>query len=787
MRFLRITAIVLVALLAMVSCSRDPNVVKRRYLESGNKYFEKGRYKEARIKYMNALQKDMRFGPAYYGKGMAELKLKALLPALLAFRRAKELIPEDQPEHWDAMAKAAEILIIGAGGKKELMDEATGYCQELIKHDSNSFDGHRLTGINDFTQAFTIIQTPSRREEALAQLNAAIDEFQKADAIKPHQLMVQMPLARALAAKGEFAPAEQMYRQILAQDKTLQEGYSELYKLYLYQKRFGDAEQLLKQAFQSNPTQYEYLASLALHYSLQRRNTEMLAVLQQIKSHAKEFENAYMVVGEFYLRLGDGDTAIKEFAEGETKDPKRKLDYEKRIIEVLMRQGKKSEAADHNSQILKQYPNDNDAKGLAASFLLDKGDINRAIVELQSVVTRAPENAVARFNLGRAHFAQGQLEQARQMFQKAIELRPDYLQARLAMAELQVRRGEFDAGLRSAEEVLARDRGNMQANLIISAALMGQKKFGDSRNRLEAMAKASPNSPDVFFQLGIVNLADSKFKDAEDNFRKSYNLNPANSRGLLGTVDTYLAQNKNEEALQILQNEVAKAPNRLDIRVALARAAETVGKFDMALTEYQKAIEAMDKNSRDRGPLYLRMGEVYRRKGDDPNAIAALQKARETMPENGVVLTTLGLSFDHAGHTPEAKQIYEAAIKLDSKNGVALNNLAFLLAEHNGDLDEALTKATQAKQLMPNLAEVSDTLGWVYLKKSLSDDAVRIFQELVSNHPNQATYRYHLAMALRQKGDRPRAIKECHEALKNNPSKDEKQKIEDLLTRLNGE
>ena len=194
----------------------------------------------------------------------------------------------------------------------------------------------------------------------------------------------------------------------------------------------------------------------------------------------------------------------------------------------------------------------------------------------------------------------------------------------------------------------------------------------------------------------------------------------------------------------------------------------------------------MDKNSRDRGPVYLQLGEVYRRKGDDPSAIASLQKAREIMPENSIVLTTLALTFDHSGKTPEARQIYEAAIKLDPSNGVALNNLAFLLAEHNGDLDEALTKGTRAKQLMPNLAEVSDTLGWIYLKKYLSDDAVKIFSDLVTNHPNESTYRYHLAMALHQKGDKPRAIKECQEALKNNPSKEERQKIQDLLGRLNG-
>ena len=42
MRFLAIA----LAALALVSCSRDPNVLKQKYLQSGNKYYEKGKYKE---------------------------------------------------------------------------------------------------------------------------------------------------------------------------------------------------------------------------------------------------------------------------------------------------------------------------------------------------------------------------------------------------------------------------------------------------------------------------------------------------------------------------------------------------------------------------------------------------------------------------------------------------------------------------------------------------------------------------------------------------------------------
>ena len=47
---------------------------------------------------------------------------------------------------------------------------------------------------------------------------------------------------------------------------------------------------------------------------------------------------------------------------------------------------------------------------------------------------------------------------------------------------------------------------------------------------------------------------------------------------------------------------------------------------------------------------------------------------------------------------------------------------------------------------------VADTLGWIYLKENLSDKAVEMFKELVGKAPNHSTFRYHLGMALYQKG-----------------------------------
>jgi tetratricopeptide (TPR) repeat protein len=786
MRPKRVLVTVILAIVALLAgCSRDPNVAKKRYVESGNRYFAKGKYKEARIMYLDALQKDLRYGEAYYRLGLTALKIGPVNQAVDAMRRAVELLPPTDNNHWDAMVKLSEVYLLAGREQKQILDEVEKNCEKLLKRDANSFDGHRLKGDLLLARSSAEFKV-ARRDEGLSLLKAAIAEYDLANSIKGGDDGVVMQLARASSAMGDFARAEGLYKETIARNKTLQVAYSELYKLYVFQKKMNEGEGILKSGFQNNPQQFGFLTTLALHYSLTGRVDDMRGVLQQVKTHANEFEQAYLVVGDFYLRIGDGDTAVKEYKEGIAKDPKKKISYEKRIIEVYMRQGRRGEAADLNAQLLKEDPNDNDAKGLSATFLLDKGDVARAITELNAVVTRSPENPVAHFQLGRAHAARGEYEQARQQFSKAIELRPDYIMARLALAQLQITRGEFDGALKTAQAVLQIDPNSVNARLVESAALMGQRKFGDSRTMLGDMLRVNPNSPDVNFQVGLVNLAENKYKEAEEAFRKVHQLNPANPRGLMGLVETQMAQSRPDQALALLRAESEKNPNNIDLKLAIGNIAVRSGKYDEALGSFNQILNALDKNSRQRGDIFLRLGETYRRKGDDAGAVAVLQKAREVLPDNITVLSTLAITLDHAGRWSEAKQLYEATLKLDANNGIQLNNLAFLMAEHNGDLDEALTKAQKAKQLLPNTYEVADTLAWIYLKKNLSDNAIEILKDLTSRAPNQSTFHYHLGMGYYQKGDKPKAIKELQDSLKYNPPKDERDKIQQLLTRLTG-
>jgi tetratricopeptide (TPR) repeat protein len=300
------------------------------------------------------------------------------------------------------------------------------------------------------------------------------------------------------------------------------------------------------------------------------------------------------------------------------------------------------------------------------------------------------------------------------------------------------------------------------------------------------MLAQNANSPDVLFQLGVVDLAEGKYKDANDSFKRTYELNPANSRGLMGMVETEMAENKPDEAIKTLEAEAAKAPNRLDVQLALGNTEVRAGRYDLAIGYFQRVLNGLDKTTKARGDVYMRIGETYRRKGDLQDSISALEDARKFLPDNVIILSTLGLVLDSAGKWTEAKQVYTATLKMDPNNAVALNNLAFLTAEHGGagELDTALTMAQRAKQLLPNLPEVSDTLGLIYLKKNLNGDAMDIFKDLVAKVPNSSTYRYHLAMAYYKQGDKVRALSESQIALKLNPTDFEKAQILALVQKL---
>ena len=154
----RQVSVVLLIALSLASCRRDPNVAKKQYLESGNKYMERKRYKEAAIQYQNAVKIDRKYGPAHYKLGLVYMKLTppAIAFAIKEFRNSVELLENNQAyqeEYKDSMIRLADLDLGYLNKDKQALSDVEDYCDRLFKKDPNSFDAFRLTGDLNVTRA----------------------------------------------------------------------------------------------------------------------------------------------------------------------------------------------------------------------------------------------------------------------------------------------------------------------------------------------------------------------------------------------------------------------------------------------------------------------------------------------------------------------------------------------------------------------------------------------------------------------------------------------------------
>ena len=756
-------------LLVLASCSTDPKAQAQRYVDQGNKFFAKALYKEAGIMYRKSYAKSPLFGEAYYRMGLTDLKLGALGEAVQMFRRAAEL----QPDNTDAKVQLANIYLFAATQNSKDAEQFLKETSELVEGDKgifskdpNSFEGLRISG-----QA-ALLKNDNK---------TALEQLQRANQIKPNSSEVVLGYYEALVRNNQKDAGEKLLRGFIDQEKTFATAYDFLYRQYIIEKRFDDAERIMKLKVENNPKSSNYLIDLATHYVLVNRRADMDAVIRKLTDE-KQFPDGHLMAGDFYYRLRQIELAKQQYEAGMAALPKDKAVYQKRLVELYANSGNFPQANQLVDALLKDNPKDSDAIAMHAALLLTSGkpdEVNQAAVVLQGLVAKSPNNHLLRLNYARALLAKNQIEPARLQLEDAIKTRPDFVAARELLARVYLAKQDAPKALQAADELLQYDKRNLTGHITRSAALLATNNVAKAREELDLTIKLFPENPDARYQVGLLAWQDKDYKKAEQTFDTLYRQNH-DTRGLLGITETLAAQNRIGDAIKELDKAIAAEPNRQDLMIARANLYVRSQRYDEAIATYKDLVGKQTNP----GTMFYQLGETYKRKGDINLAADAFRKSSQANPNWTAPLVQLGFILETVGPAEQAKPIYEQILKIEPNNAVALNNLAMRKADEGSDLDAALTMAQRARQLAPNAAAMADTLGWIYIKKNMSGDAERIFKDLVDKDPSSSTFRYHYGLALLAKGDKLSARKQLEIALKNKPSKDEAGKIQDALKNL---
>jgi len=239
-------------------------------------------------------------------------------------------------------------------------------------------------------------------------------------------------------------------------------------------------------------------------------------------------------------------------------------------------------------------------------------------------------------------------------------------------------------------------------------------------------------------------------------YEKALTLDAKNFDALSGSIGILNRQKQFAASHAKVDKAIAENEGRADVLPALHYLKSDIfsaeKNVESAEAELKKAIE-IDENYL---PAYSAYASILVKRNQTNEAVEQYQKVVEKKP-SASIYTLIGILEEARNNGAEAEKNYRKALEISPDAPIAANNLAWLIAENNGNLDEALQLSQATVKKSAGSAGFYDTLGWVYFKKGLFMPAVEQFKKAVAldaknGQAANPAYRQRLEMAIASAG-----------------------------------
>jgi tetratricopeptide (TPR) repeat protein len=611
---------------------------------------------------------------------------------------------------------------------------------------------------------------------------AAMQEMQQAITADPSRSESYLLLAIFQLRSNLPDQAEANFKKAARVDPKAVSAQLALAGFYQSRNRLAEAEQQFKRAIDLDPKSPAPRAAYARLLLQEGKKTEVESFLRQTKKDLSDNREGYRMLGDFYFASGDLDKATNEYTSLYSDHPK-DAQVKRNYIQLLILKNRLEEATKLDNEVLKSNPHDVDALVFKGQLQLRRNDANGAVDSLQSALRNDPENAVAHYQLGLA-FAQQQNEgRAESEWREAVRIRPDLIDAQRSIAALELHRGDLEALLQTAQQIIKGQPYSPDGFLLKAIADLARQKYTDAQQDAEQAAQRAPQSPTPSIQLGNIQLAQKHYPDAEKFYQQALDKDPSSTEGLSGLMNTYFAQKQPDKAIAAANAEIAKSPNNSNFYDLLGTALFN-GKKDLpgAEANLRKAIQ-LDKNNVD---ALEKLGKVQVQEGSADQALALYQQSIKDNPREVTFYILCGELYEAKKNWEEAKSMYQQALVVSPDHPLASNNLAYVILEQGGNVDVAMGMAQTARRGMPDSPNAADTLGWAYYQKGIYQSAISQFQEALRlsekrGGPDDADLHYHLGLAYQKTNQNALARQQLEKAVKLSPNNaDARKALSDL-------
>ena len=344
----------------------------------------------------------------------------------------------------------------------------------------------------------------------------------------------------------------------------------------------------------------------------------------------------------------------------------------------------------------------------------DQGDRTKALAVLQRALALGDE-AIPHYYLGNFYASQGSYQQAILHYQQAIERRSNYEQAYVNLAGVHARQTEYSTAI----QVLTRG------------------------------VDALPGSAELKFRLGWNYFVQGRYAAALEQFQQVVRLDPQRHQAYDFMARIYMAQEKGEEAQQLLRQALSTYPDASALLVRLGGLLLDAGDPVQASEYLERAI----RSDPDRAEAYYNLGQAYLRIGlsDRGHAVLRyfellqtnyqelldLKTAIVLNPSDATACFGLGKIYGRIGRYEAARQSYLAVLKIVPSHIDAQNNLGNIYLRQQRP-HQAIQVFSALLQADSSYVRAYNNLGYAYLAIDQPQRAIQTYKKAIAIDPQYA-------------------------------------------------
>ncbi|MEX2450018.1 MAG: tetratricopeptide repeat protein [Rhodospirillales bacterium] len=327
------------------------------------------------------------------------------------------------------------------------------------------------------------------------------------------------------------------------------------------------------------------------------------------------------------------------------------------------------------------------------------GRLDRAEAAYRDLLALESGHAEGWYHLGGIAYQKADWPRAAECLQKALSLKPDYVEALNVLGVSYKNLGRLPEALECLQGAVALRPG---------------------------LADARCNLGNVFLQLG-------RLEDAEKQYRDALDLNPGFVLAHSNLGAALLKQHRWDDAVGCLKKAIALAPSHAEAHNNLGVAYKEQDRTDQAIAQYRKALEF----SPDFADAHNNLGNALVAAKQTDAAIEHYRRALALGLNNAEILTNLGAALQEKDRLDDAAQCYRRAIDLAPDYPVAYNNMGNVL-NLQGRPDDAIAFYRKAVGIDPTYADAHNNIGVVMSEQGRLKEAIETFKNTISADPDHA-------------------------------------------------